>query len=60
MSDSEQILIHGERALEELDQAMSAGCQEAAQSHAELSALHFERAQELRRKHRTRLYLVEN
>lgn len=59
MSKSEQILMHGERAVAELDLALSADNRAAADSHLRLSSLHFERAQELRGGTVRRLRLVK-
>ena len=49
MSRQEQISLHAGRALEELDCARNATCDEAAHAHLALSELHLARMCELSR-----------
>jgi hypothetical protein len=49
MSKEEQIRIHSDRALDELDRALDAQCVQAARSHFGLSALHLDRMRDLKR-----------
>jgi hypothetical protein len=47
MSTDDQIDLHSDRALEELDRAHDATCKASARAHLTLSELHFDRAREL-------------
>jgi hypothetical protein len=48
MTNSDQIQIHSDRAMAELDRALSASCIQAAQAHFGLSALHLDRMRSLK------------
>jgi hypothetical protein len=48
MHIDEDIDFHSERAMAELDRALSASCIQAAQAHFGLSALHLDRMQSLK------------
>ena len=47
MTTDDQIDVHAERALEEIDLARSATSLAAAQAHLSLSELHFDKVREL-------------
>ena len=51
MTTEDQIRLHSDRAMQELDLALEADCIQAAQAHFGLSALHLDRMQSLKRKH---------
>jgi hypothetical protein len=51
MTNDEQIRIHGERAMNELDLALSARCTRSAQAHFGLSALHLDRMRDLKERY---------
>jgi hypothetical protein len=48
MTDEQKIEYHSERAMAELDLALSAKCHEASQAHFGLSALHLDRMRDLK------------
>lgn len=48
MHIDEDIDFHSERAMAELDRALSASCIQVAQAHFGLSALHLDRMQSLK------------
>lgn len=52
------LVYHLERALFELNQALDAQSQPAADAHFRLSSLHLERMDQIRRAERPRLVLV--
>jgi len=51
MNTEDQIQLHSDRAMQELDLALEADCIQAAQAHFGLSALHLDRMQSLKRQH---------
>lgn len=48
MTREEKIQFHSERAMTELDLALSARCHQASQAHFGLSALHLDRMRSLK------------
>lgn len=52
MTDEEKIRFHSERAMSELDLALSARNRQASQAHFGLSALHLDRMRTLKDKAR--------
>jgi hypothetical protein len=48
MDKQDQIRVHSDRAMNELDMALEAGCMQAARAHFGLSALHLDRMRELK------------
>jgi hypothetical protein len=48
MTTDQQIQLHSDRAMAELDMALTASCIQAAQAHFGLSALHLDRMRDLK------------
>ena len=58
MTRKEEIDIHSERAMEELDCALEAHCLQAARAHFGLSALHLDRMRDIQNAAEPKLRLV--
>ena len=56
----QDLQLHGERAMAELDRALTAACPEAAEAHYKLSSLHLARMHQLRSSGVPYLTLVKN
>jgi hypothetical protein len=56
MTTEDQIRIHSERAMAELDLALDARCVEAARAHFSLSALHLDRLRSLKQRRQTAFF----
>jgi hypothetical protein len=50
MKIEDQIQLHSDRAMIELDRALDADCIQAARAHFELSTLHLDRVRTLKQK----------
>ena len=50
MTTDQQIEFHSDRAMAELDLALTASCIQAAQAHFGLSALHLDKMRDLKRR----------
>ena len=59
MSTEQEIELHSDRAMAELDLALEASCIQAARAHFGLSALHLDRMRDIRAGQPVHLHLVE-
>lgn len=57
-TEDEDIELHSDRAMEELDLALDATCIQAARAHFGLSALHLDRMRDIRAGRTVHLHIV--